>query len=329
MKRISILFATLFVAIASNAQVVTFDTLTMPSANYWKGNPGIAATTTFYDANVAFKNRNDTSSFGDYWSGWAYSAKQDTNSLDYATNDIAAITGIGQDSSSAYGVAYLSMDPSFNQITFPSSLTFVKGFYITNTTIAYRSMQNGDFVAKKFGGITGNDPDFFRLDITASQAGIPKPDTIHFYLADFRDSNNANDYIVKDWRFVDLSSLGNLDVLSYNLVSSDNSGAFMNTPSYFCMDSLAFFLFQDINEIGDNDEIKIYPNPMNDHFVIENNSSSTLELNLISMSGQTILNSHLLKNDKQKMNTDFLPQGIHILQLIDGDKIRYKKLLKY
>ena len=60
-----------------------------------------------------------------------------------------------------------------------------------------------------------------------------------FYLADFRFADNSLDYIVRDWRFVDLSGLGVVSRLEFDLASSD-SGAFgINTPAYFAMDSLA------------------------------------------------------------------------------------------
>jgi hypothetical protein len=38
-----------------------------------------------------------------------------------------------------------------------------QGVYVTNTTYAYNSMRDGDMFAKKFGGPTGNDPDWYKL----------------------------------------------------------------------------------------------------------------------------------------------------------------------
>ena len=60
-----------------------------------------------------------------------------------------------------------------------------------------------------------------------------------FYLADYRFSDNSKDYIVKDWTFVDLSSLGAVTKLQFALSSSDTGQFGMNTPAYMAMDSMS------------------------------------------------------------------------------------------
>ena len=44
---------------------------------------------------------------------------------------------------------------------------------------------------------------------------------MEFYLADYRFANNASDYIVRDWTFVNLASLGAVSKLTFGLTSSD------------------------------------------------------------------------------------------------------------
>jgi hypothetical protein len=61
---------------------------------------------------------------------------------------------------------------------------------------------------------------------------------VHFYLADYRFEDNAEDYIVKTWEWFDLSSLGRADSLMCTLGSSDTGMFGMNTPAYFCVDNL-------------------------------------------------------------------------------------------
>jgi hypothetical protein len=58
------------------------------------------------------------------------------------------------------------------------------------------------------------------------------------YLADFRVSDNSQDYVVDDWTFVDLGTLGTVDSLSFELSSSDTGDFGMNTPAYFALDNL-------------------------------------------------------------------------------------------
>ena len=111
---------------------------------------------------------------------------------------------------------------------------------VTNTTYAALSMQNGDSFAKKFGGPSGNDPDFFKVIISALDASDARMGTLEVFLADFRFADNAQDYIADDWTAVDLSSFGDgVSKLQFTLASSDNGQFGMNTPAYFAIDHVA------------------------------------------------------------------------------------------
>ena len=59
--------------------------------------------------------------------------------------------------------------------------------------------------------------------------------TKDYYLADLRDAEKA--YIINDWRYVDLSGLGKVSKLGFELSSTDNGDYGMNTPAYFCFDN--------------------------------------------------------------------------------------------
>ena len=123
-------------------------------------------------------------------------------------------------------------------ITFETAQT-VSAVRITNTNYAYYSMLNGDGFAKKFGGDSGDDEDWFLLTITGKDAGGNDTGTVEFYLADFRFVDNADDYIINDWTLVELSSLGEVKSLEFGLSSSDGGqGMGMNTPAYFAIDSV-------------------------------------------------------------------------------------------
>ena len=115
--------------------------------------------------------------------------------------------------------------------------TTVSGAYFTNTTYAALAMLNGDSFSKKFGGASGNDAVFSKLTITGYNRAA-STGSVDFFLADYRFANNAQDYIVKDWTFVDLSRLGAVTELGFTLSSSDNGQFGMNTPAYLAMDTL-------------------------------------------------------------------------------------------
>ena len=59
--------------------------------------------------------------------------------------------------------------------------------------------------------------------------------TKEYYLADLRDEATA--YIINDWRYVDLSVLGEVTKIGFALSSTDGGDWGMNTPAYFCFDN--------------------------------------------------------------------------------------------
>ncbi|MEM7792361.1 MAG: DUF4465 domain-containing protein [Verrucomicrobiota bacterium] len=174
-----------------------------------------------------------------FWSGWAYSKDTDSVTSGLA-NEYSAIPGVGAGGSSNYGISFGDTD-----ITFSSAIDFTGlGFQVTNTTYAHNSMRDGDAFAKKFGddpatiGITETDqPDWFLLTVEGFLSG-GSTGTVEFYLADFRFADDADDYIISTWEFVNLTALGTVDELAFDLTSSDVGAFGMNTPDYFAIDNI-------------------------------------------------------------------------------------------
>ncbi|MFZ4798381.1 MAG: DUF4465 domain-containing protein, partial [Bacteroidia bacterium] len=213
-----------------SAQTATFEDITLQGANDYKIPSTGTVDSKFTSGSFEFKNSYDIS-FGGYWtSGWAYSKTNDTLVGDY-TNLYASYANKGFENSNNYAV---SQNNSYLKLKQNS----VKGIYVSNTTYAALCLKNGNTFAKKFGGTTGNDSDWFKLTIYAYQNGNLKTEKAEFYLADFRFQNNAQDYIIKDWTYVNLQSLGSLDSLKFTLTSSDTGQFGMNTPAFFCVDNI-------------------------------------------------------------------------------------------
>ncbi len=165
----------------------------------------------------------------DYWYWFGYASRKNTKftSLDDQWNNVM---GGGYDGSDTYGVAFAA---PFNGPCIVELLTqpaVVPGFYITNSSYAYDSMNNGDGFAKKF-----DKGDWFKVTITGYDAEENVTGTRDYYLADLRDEATA--YILNDWSYVDLSCLGKVAKIQFDLYSSDNGAYGMNTPGYFCFDN--------------------------------------------------------------------------------------------
>lgn len=217
-----------FLVFNSMAQIVaTFDDLALAPEYFWNGSDSSGK---FNSGSITFYNSYNSD--WQSWNGFAYSNMTDVTTSGYG-NQYSAITGKGCESSANYAVCYPSPSAELELSTSGKP----KGFYITNSTYAYLSMKNGDAFAKKFGGVSGNDPDYFRLMIEAVNAEGEPVDAVYFYLADFRSTDNSKDYIVNNWTWVDLSDLKEAKKLRFSLSSSDNSYGYMNTPGYFCLDN--------------------------------------------------------------------------------------------
>ena len=170
--------------------------------------------------------------------GWTYSDDDDTTTPGF-TNQFAAFTGTGFDSGQdTYAINNVSSRRDAAAITLPVATT-VRGMFVTNTTYAALSMLNGDQFAKQFGGPTGDDPDYFKLNIFGLDESGEDTGGVAVDLADYTFDDNAKDFILDDWKWVDLSGLGDeVASLEFSLDSSDTGAFGINTPAYFAMDNL-------------------------------------------------------------------------------------------
>ena len=228
MKKIYLFVGLWAALISANAQnVATFENIQLEADSWWNGSDESGG---FSSGNFYFPNEYD-SEWGS-WSGFSVSNMKDSLTAGW-DNQYSAITAKGVNQSDNYAVVYLAGELNM-QLSDPAGLS---GFYVTNATYPYLAMKDGDSFSKKFGGVDGTDPDFFRLIITGTDIFGNKTDSVEFYLADFTSTDSGEDYIVNTWKWVDLSSLGVVTSLKFALESSDNGDWGMNTPAYFCIDN--------------------------------------------------------------------------------------------
>jgi len=220
---------------------VDFEDLSLPGGeSSWSGNypidgaGGSGELTHFTSRGVSFVNFSD----GDwgFWEGFGYSNMSDATTPG-SGNQMSAYAGTGHNAGDdiyAVGFAGYSTIPV---LILPTTTELVGG-YFTNTTYTALSMLNGDAFSKKFGGDTGDEPDWLLLTITGKNQADAATGTVDFYLADYRFSDNSLDYVLDEWAIVDLAPLGAVKSLEFTLSSSDTGPFGMNTPAYFAMDNL-------------------------------------------------------------------------------------------
>jgi hypothetical protein len=212
-------------------QIANFENLALEKGAYWNGSDSSGG---FASGSAWFSNNYDTTYQS--WDGFAYSNIKNTTAQGLS-GQYNAITGSGQGGSANYAVGYAGwITPPTMTLDEPM---IVSGLYVTNNNYAYYSMlYGGAFTKGPFGGSTGNDADWFLLTMTGKDATGAITGTVYFYLADYRFADNSMDYIVSNWQYVNLASLGVVKSVEFGLSSSDTAPWGMNTPGYFVIDTV-------------------------------------------------------------------------------------------
>jgi hypothetical protein len=139
------------------------------------------------------------------------------------------------------------------------------------------------------------------------------------YLADFRSSDPNKDYIIPDWRYVDLSVLGGVDSLVLILRSSDVGAFGMNTPAYVCIDRVSTDnLLAAYVADRDAEVISIQPNPVTETLYIE--LQQRQQVTIYDRNGTSIWGS-TLDRGYHRVSVASWPPGIYVIAL-DGQAAR-------
>jgi hypothetical protein len=308
MKNILLLILTSFFSWSVIAQTTAdFEEFSFDASSYDNIMPN-----GFISGNILLPN--DTIQFPGFiaWDGWALSSVVDPETPGFL-NEFAVISGSGYGGSNNYAVSYKYEAANLLYLTGEAIGKPVAGFYINNGTYPYFSMLDGDFAAKRFGGETGDDEDFFLLTIAGYLNGALKTEKVEFYLADYRFADNSQDYIIDEWTYIDLLPLGNVDSLSFTLTSSDNGEFGMNTPAYFCLDNLTTTdMVVSTDELVPNLELSISPNPAHDfinlYWPVEANGT----YQIYNLHGQMMGSGALRSGSNQLTITNF-PAGTYLL----------------
>ncbi len=299
----------IFASLLLNAQTTSdFEDFNLPDESFLNGSDGNGG---FSNGNIFLPNAYDAGFSS--WTGWSISNTTDVTTPSF-TNQYSAITGEGYEGSATYGVAYTAGGRTNVVLEGAAAGAQVSGFYITNSTYASLSMQEGDGFSKKFGGATGDDPDYFLLTIKKYENDELSMDSVNVYLADYRFEDNSEDYILNEWTYVDLTSLGNADSLQFFLSSTDNGAFGMNTPAYFCIDN--FTTSDEITSIENVEEVEgfaIFPNPASDFISIKNKVAGDANYSIFDKLGRVVEIGTF--SNESRVNTSFLAKGMYVVRV--------------
>ena len=206
-------------AMYADLQVADFENINLAPESEFSFN----VDTVVYFESGSFKVQETVAYGGSYVSGAVVSSHTDTEFAGYqdANKSIAGGAFEGQN----YVVWYAdSWTPNSVKL---DEAAVIPGMYVCNNVYAYSSMVNGD----SFAGDPFGEEDWFLLTINGSREGVAVDAKVDFYLAKGKD-------ILKEWAYVDLTPLGEIDELTFSMSGSRTGDYGLNTPSYFCFDNL-------------------------------------------------------------------------------------------
>ena len=314
-KNLLVIVCLLWASVCSRAQTVsTFEGLSLAHPDTFYVNYSASMSDVgFNDGLAHFPCYYDTS-YGGFWnSGFAYSNMTDSTTSGFL-NQYSARPGHGYDTSHKYAVAYGAQNSI--KLIGAAAGNPVYGCYITNSTYAANSMRDGDPFARKF-----HNGDWFKLTVHGYLSGVQNPDSVTFYLADYLFPDSTMNYIVTNWRWINLMPLGHVDSLHFSLSSSDNGFYGMNTPAYFCIDN---FTTAESTTLSTSfspafSAARAYPNPAAGELFVDLFDQSLTQAIVLDMGGRVIEN-YDITSMRLSINTAPLPSGTYILRLSGNGK---------
>lgn len=214
------------VYVLGTAVAATFDDNYLAADSYWDGD---IANDVYYSGSYAFHVAHHGTNWYD---GYALSSKTSTSYTTLSDMWNSAV-GHGYDNSSNYAVYY----PAYGTASYVEVTNDLEGDVLNGTWIALNAYTKtaittgGLYGAKKFA--TG---DWLKITATGTDAeGNNK--TTDLYLADYRSENESEHYLLDNWTWWDLSSLGKVVKVTFSFTGSDTGTWGLNTPSYACFDN--------------------------------------------------------------------------------------------
>lgn len=330
-KKASVALALAFGTCSINAQttVIDFETFTL--------SPNSAYTQT---TNIGFQTPeasfNYVYNFNLWLGGFAYTNIKDSSTAGF-TNSYGVRAYNGHTNSAIYTVG---QNNGVMKLSAPQST--VNGFYITNTTYAYKSIKSGDQFTRKFGDTTGTGsgtaiaqgsyPDYFKLIVRGYKNGLVKTDSATLLLADYTFTNNALDYVLDKWTFVNTANLGEVDSLKFFMRSTDTGDFGMNTPGFFAIDDISVSKPNIATGIQYNSifqMVMVSPNPSSSIMSINTPWATDVKtsLRIYDLAGKTVVNQEIT-DAITTVDLSAFENGVYFLELNAADQKATTKIIK-
>ena len=185
----------------------------------WLGNNPQSGSNTWNSGDFSLYTYDDNSWGTDYYYGFYASNETENTSTGYEQPYRSAVGGAYEGSNFAI---WTNDYYGSNSIRLANPMP-VAGFFVTNNAYTVNDMV-GNGWSKKF-----DETDWLNVVCVGKIAGVTTG-TVVVELA--KDGK-----YIKDWTYVDLSSLGQVNEVVFTMEGSDSSYGYLNTPAYFCLDN--------------------------------------------------------------------------------------------
>lgn len=149
-------------------------------------------------------------------------------------------------------------------------------------------------------------------------------------MADYRFQDNSQDFVIKDWAKVNLGFVGLADSLQMFLSSSDTGAFGMNTPAFFCLDSIKMFMPGGIENNDLFSAFTIFPTPAENTLQIEIKNPAILpeSIRIYNLNGQVIWNKPIQNNANLSFDISALSPGMYMVEIESKQGKSRQKLIK-
>lgn len=301
--------------------VATFEDNYLAPESYWQGLDGDGESV-FYSGSYSFTNTHYPSF--EFWGGFAYSNVTSTvfEPSEFLTHQFRSGVGSGVDNSETYAVLYTFGAETKVSVMNKEEGMVIPGVYLTNAAYTLNSMIYGDsFVDDPF-----KKGDFFKV-IFKGKTKAKTTSTLEYYLADYRSENEADHYMLTDWKWVDLSGLGSVSEISISVTGSRVGDQGLNTPAYLCMDNFGAQapLPVGIDENNSN-PLRIYPIPVSDVLNVST-TEAIYDVKIYNLQGKIVLSETKLSQNSQ-IDVTSLSAGSYIFELNSSNGRQIKNFIK-
>lgn len=194
------------------------------------------AETYLYSGTYAFANTPNKAYKA--YTGYAICSDRSTEATGNYNYDQFRSAAGGAYEGNNFAVAYYSAPSTwYAGYTDPITLTnstepqTITGFYITNTVYTLDAILNGDYANDAF-----SQGDY--MFVTAiGYNGLQTTGEVVFYLADYRSENSNEHFALDTWKWFDLSSLGAVTSIEFEIFTNKSDEYGFTTPTYFCLDN--------------------------------------------------------------------------------------------